>query len=539
MSKSLNNAFIRAYSKEKAHEAQLLSAAMATEAVQAAQRSDDFIVRFDTATCSIPEPHFQSKPPTETAMLAGIGEPKSAKSTKQRNEVKRVEPAAPVTRLESESVRDAIASQMSRAGEWEDQQIDAFIGGFPMISPFHQRVQQPHLLASESRQAQVASEHRQLLSSLESNRPTLDSPENSIAAAPLQAVPQTLEAEHKEPIVASEPPQLAPLEIPALADTQPPSEAASTQESASRDPQSRNQRVNMHVSKGEIFRLDRPSYSHQAADIEDTALSDSEMSSIIGSLSASNINLEVEPQPSTSHAKQAYANSVEDNLRRAKVRIFNPVWEVDNFQWPEVCLELLQQRASSMDKVAQNLVSACQEGLQVLAITSPDSGAGRTTVACCLAKLAGSRGLNVAIVDGDIENPTLSYQTNLDVEQDWKTAMFDQIPLEEVAVHSIDDQVTLVPLINPIAQYEMSTSDNRIESMLQELSASFDLVIVDMGHMNSPRSLVTSLGERGVISAIVAVVDHRSSSQDQIDSCIRQIRNTGVASIGLIENFAA
>jgi Mrp family chromosome partitioning ATPase len=192
-----------------------------------------------------------------------------------------------------------------------------------------------------------------------------------------------------------------------------------------------------------------------------------------------------------------------------------------------------------MELVARNLIEACQEGLQVLAVTSPQSGEGRTTVACCLAKLAGSRGLNVAIVDGDIENPTLSYQTNLDVDQDWKTAIFNQLPLEEVAVHSIEDQVTLVPLTHPIAQHEMATDDNRIESMLQELSESFDLVIVDMGHMDSSRSLVTSLGERGVISAVVAVVDYRSSTRQQVDHCLRRIRQTGVASIGLVENFAA
>ncbi|MCA9131783.1 MAG: AAA family ATPase, partial [Planctomycetales bacterium] len=233
------------------------------------------------------------------------------------------------------------------------------------------------------------------------------------------------------------------------------------------------------------------------------------------------------------------ARGLEADLRRARMRIFNPVWEVDSFQWPDVCMELLEQRADSMGTVAQNLVSACQEGLQVLAITSPQSGEGRTTVACCLAKLAGSRGLNVAIVDGDIENPTLSYQTNLDVEHDWKTAIVNQLPLEEVAVHSIDDQVTLVPLVNPIAHNELSSDDNRIGYMLQELSESFDLVIVDMGHMGSTRSLVTSMSEQGIISAVVAVVDRRSSSPQQIEMCLRRIRQTGVASIGLIENFAA
>lgn len=566
MSRSLNNAFIRAYSKEKAIEAQQQSAAQEAEADQAARRNEDFIVRFDTATCSIPEPHFHSKPRTGAAVLAGSADPKQSQSRERASEI---------TPSETDGLREAIASQMSRAGEWGDQQIDAFIGGFPMITPLHQRIQPPHLLSSEHRQTQMTNMHPEMQQAPEAEPANLES-HSPVAPSPAPSPKGNPNTVPPVPVANAEPPQLVPLEAPALVDTQPAREtatkttaakitaaktstakttttktsttkttaaaatatAATATESERANEAANNRRSSRHAAKGEIFRLDRPSYSNRSAQ-DDDALSDNELSSIIGSLSESDTNLEIEAQQATSQAKQSYVSSVEDQLRRAKVRIFNPVWEVDNFQWPEVCLELLEQRAASMDKVAQNLVTACQEGLQVLAVTSPHSGAGRTTVACCLAKLAGGRGLNVAIVDGDIENPTLSYQTNLDVEQDWKTALFDQIPLEEVAVHSIDDQVTLVPLINPITHYEMSTSDNRVESMLQELSASFDLVIVDMGHISSPRSLVTSLGERGVISAVVAVVDYRSSSQEQVDACIRQIRNTGVASIGLIENFAA
>jgi Mrp family chromosome partitioning ATPase len=75
--------------------------------------------------------------------------------------------------------------------------------------------------------------------------------------------------------------------------------------------------------------------------------------------------------------------------------------------------------------------------------------------------------------------------------------------------------------------------------MLSELSQSFDLVVVDLGHMASSRNLVTSLGDLGAINAVVAVVDRRNNSADAIESCLRQIRQTGIASIGLVENFAA
>jgi Mrp family chromosome partitioning ATPase len=314
-----------------------------------------------------------------------------------------------------------------------------------------------------------------------------------------------------------------------------------------------DQRLAIHGLPGEIFRLDSPTYVREAVRLtsSDDASEDSGPQGSFSPPLPRERNLlnggdeAVSPQPVSDSVSTArnprgdHSKAIEENLRRARVRVFNPVWEVDSLQWPEVCLALLEKRAESMEKVAHNLISACQEGLQVLAVTSPQSGEGRTTVACCLAKLAGSRGLKVAIVDGDIENPSLSYQTNLDVEQDWKTAIFNQIPLEEIAVHSIDDQVTLVPLLRPIAHNEMSADDNRIAYMLYELAESFDLVVVDMGHMSSARSLVTTMGEQGILNAVVAVVDHRSSSPEQIETCLRRIRACGVASIGLVENFAA
>ncbi len=276
-------------------------------------------------------------------------------------------------------------------------------------------------------------------------------------------------------------------------------------------------------------------------------------SSMLGEISDSvtsadiNPTLDFNPAESDSSSRQADRVSadtrgrqqVERELRQARARVFNPVWEVDNFQWPAVCLELMEQMDEKLERVAKNLAAACQEGLQVLAITSPQRGEGSSTVACCLALLAGHHGLKVAIVDGDLEQPSLSYQTNLDVEQDWRAAIMHHLPLEEVAVHSIEDQVTLVPLLSPVSSNELASDDNRIALMLQELADSFDLVIVDMGAMASARNLVSSMGQQGVISAAVAVVDYRNSAPQLIESCLRRLRQAGIASIGLVENFAA
>lgn len=227
----------------------------------------------------------------------------------------------------------------------------------------------------------------------------------------------------------------------------------------------------------------------------------------------------------------------EQALRQSRMKIFNPLWEVDRLQWPQVCMELSKTMDEVSSSVIDNLIKACQEGLQVLAITSPQSGEGTSTVACCMSMLAGKHGLNVALVDSNVENPSLSYQTNLELDVDWHEAVAKRMPLEEIAVHSVDDQVTLVPLLERLNAPELN--EHNVARMLQELAQSFDLVVVDLGNMSSPKNMVRKLGELGVINAVVAVVDRRLSSPDRIESCLRQIRQTGIASIGLVENFAA
>ena len=120
---------------------------------------------------------------------------------------------------------------------------------------------------------------------------------------------------------------------------------------------------------------------------------------------------------------------------------------------------------------------------------------------------------------------------------DWHEAVARQLPIEEIAVHSVEDQVTLVPLLERLSAPELT--EQNLARMLRDLSNSFDLVIADLGPMTAPRSMAASLGELGVLQAVVAVVDHRNHSPERMEGCLRQIRQAGVSSIGLVENFAA
>ena len=153
--------------------------------------------------------------------------------------------------------------------------------------------------------------------------------------------------------------------------------------------------------------------------------------------------------------------------------------------------------------------------------------------------LCGQHGMKVALIDGNMEAPSLCAQTNLEIDSDWRAAIIEQMPLEEVAVHSIADQLTLVPLHKPEQPDQLLASDQRIAAMIRELADSFDLVIVDVGPVQAKSALITNLAREAIFDAAMIVVDRRRTTQQSVDSAVMRVRHAGVTSIGIIENFAA
>ena len=502
MQNSLNQAFIRAYAKERdAVHAQAVSSAADSRAALL-RANEELMLRVDTATVEIPRAHVTGRPAISQnapapALAAGSAAPLHAK----------------VARTEADELRASIASEMLRAGGWQSEQI-AVLGAIAdaAAGPIATAPTRPPL--TKPMVATIAEDAEPMSKRVERDSKSLDLDTDSSrfftreAARPLP--PQYATPNATPNATPSKLGSIVRLDKPLAGKTPPEPPQPVSKASLKVDP-------NL-VTGGGVS----PAAGKQPAQPFATTMPRVD--------SAANV--------SRSHAS-AEAKQVERELRQAKVRVFNPIWEVDQLQWPEVCVKLMNARMNSLNHVTKHLAEACQEGLQVLAVTSPEGGEGRTTVACCLAMLAGSRGLKVAIVDGDIENPTLSLQTNLEIENDWQSAIMNHLPLEEVSVHSIDDQITLIPLLGPVDQNELPCSDQRIADMLIELSESFDLVILDIGHMNSPNGLMSTLAEQGIINAAIAVIDHRNSSIQRTETCIRRIRQTGVTSIGLVENFAA
>lgn len=214
---------------------------------------------------------------------------------------------------------------------------------------------------------------------------------------------------------------------------------------------------------------------------------------------------------------------------------FSPVWEVDEFATPSIAKRLVNEHLSG---IGSQLERACREGLQTLAICSRSRGTGRSTVAIAIAQTAAKSGLRVALVDGDIENPTLVEKLQLDMNIDWVDVVAQGMSIEEATVQSIGNGFSFLPLLRKSPD-QLNRVDQYAKDLFEGLKRHYDLIVVD----NSPfdegsfgRSIpITS----DVFDAVMLVEDIQEGDTDSLEACARRIRAIGIDNIGLIENFSS
>jgi Mrp family chromosome partitioning ATPase len=218
---------------------------------------------------------------------------------------------------------------------------------------------------------------------------------------------------------------------------------------------------------------------------------------------------------------------------------FQTAWEVDSLDWPEIQAKLMQEQERAFSKVAAHFCDACHQGLQVLLVTSPTAKEGRSTVASCIARSVAQRGIRVALLDGDIETPSLADSLNLDIAQGWNDAIVEGLPLEEVAIHSIADQLTVLPLTANESSPKLAHIDRYIGAVLERLRESFDLIVIDATFINSLDNRMIGTESNETIDAMILVTDGRIAESQRMETAIRRIKNLGISSVGIVENFTS
>ncbi len=197
----------------------------------------------------------------------------------------------------------------------------------------------------------------------------------------------------------------------------------------------------------------------------------------------------------------------------------------------------MASQPEAFDEIGLHFQHMQSKGLRVLSVTSGERGVGRSTVAMCLARAVAKTGLRVALVDGDYETPSLIDQLNMAVDHGWQECLASNVPLDEVVVQSLGDNIGLVPLTDSIAGSVINEQVGRINKLMKRLAGAFDFVVIDGNRLTQKHPRLVGTGEEAVLDAALVIVDAELSLRLRIDTAIELLRQQGVQSIGLAENF--
>lgn len=222
------------------------------------------------------------------------------------------------------------------------------------------------------------------------------------------------------------------------------------------------------------------------------------------------------------------SEAISPAVQAAEKKRFEAAWEVDQFDAPRVLHDLMTT-GNMISEAGMPLATAVRDGLQRVLITSATAGAGRSTMAMGLAMAAASTGLRVALIDGDIDRPTLVDDLQLELEFGWPEAIRGGVALSETAVHSVQDGVTLFPVIP--ANLGAPANGHELARVLDQLAGDFDLLLVD-GPVGGHAMLAESF------QSAILVRDMRQFDRQAIDRTIAELTQKGFANLGIAENFA-
>jgi Mrp family chromosome partitioning ATPase len=217
-------------------------------------------------------------------------------------------------------------------------------------------------------------------------------------------------------------------------------------------------------------------------------------------------------------------------------KTFSPDWEVDHFAWPAICERLLEAEATYFRHVGERLLEATAKYPHVLMIAGCRRGEGRTTLALCLARCAAQAGVKVALLDADFKNPQLGPRLGMEIPCGWSEVLRGKAPLNEAAVASVADQLTLFPLTDT-EPGDVEPGEAGLISLVQEISAHYPLVVVDVGPLGAEaRHPFASDGVCPVNAAIV-VRDLRFTTEKKAIATAQHLERSGIPAVGIAENF--
>lgn len=221
---------------------------------------------------------------------------------------------------------------------------------------------------------------------------------------------------------------------------------------------------------------------------------------------------------------------------------WRPMLQVDHYVWPETWSRLQTIAIRQMDQLTEGLMAIVRDGSKVLGFGSCSSGEGVTTLALAAGRRLALQGLRVVLVDANLANPKVAASLGLLPQVGWEETLAGRMPLEEVLIESLADQLAVLPVHEPTDNpSDAATDESRVTESLDTLAMHYDAVLIDLGPLESPATAGGLLG-RGIrqrLDAVVLVHNVRSTTPDRLADLQNNLAMADIAHAGTIQNFVA
>ena len=223
-------------------------------------------------------------------------------------------------------------------------------------------------------------------------------------------------------------------------------------------------------------------------------------------------------------------NDFEQAKPQAGLKPFRAVWEVDVLDVPTTVADLFFE-GRLFQQISERISDAINSGLNSVIVTSAQSGEGRSSVAVGLAMAAAAAGNRVALVDANLELPKLADELRLELQHGWVDTIRAGLPIKEVAVHAVEDGVTLIPLMPHKGKNAATGSD--FAQLVDLLKDKFELIVVD-----GPTSESSEICQcASAVDSAIIVRDMTRTDAFAIHDFSCRLRESGIHGVGVVENF--
>lgn len=217
---------------------------------------------------------------------------------------------------------------------------------------------------------------------------------------------------------------------------------------------------------------------------------------------------------------------------------FNPAYEVDAFRWPKITDQLLSEFHELMIPVAEYVLDANEQGRSLVGIAGTRPNVGCSTMLLSLARLIGSVGKTVALVDANFAKASLARDLGLEISTGWEQALTGELPLAECVVKSLEDRMALLPLSGPNPNANKLLNNIQTSVTAGVLRYHYDLVLFNLGAAaEAPQDFAAyEVMQHCRLDANLIIADTENTGIEPMDTLISLF---GENCLGVIGNSAA